>query len=64
MTLAACIKHSPIHRFGKGWVCARCGVPCNPKPIITREWLERRAAMEGELEVGVDSAALGKEDKP
>lgn len=35
MTLAACMKHSPIHRFGMGWRCSRCNVPItNPHGMI------------------------------
>ena len=46
MTLAACTEHQPMHQFGKGWVCAVCGAPCQPKPLISKEWFEKRAALE------------------
>lgn len=30
MTLMPCLHHLPMHRFGIGWVCSQCGVPCTP----------------------------------
>ncbi|TGT76695.1 MULTISPECIES: hypothetical protein [unclassified Mesorhizobium] len=30
MTIAACFRHSPMHQFGKGYVCAMCGMPMSP----------------------------------
>jgi len=26
MTLAACINHAPVHVYGTGWQCHKCGV--------------------------------------
>lgn len=28
MTLMACTEHIPMHVFGKGYRCSRCGEPC------------------------------------
>ncbi len=59
MSIAPCNNHQPMHRFGKGWVCGRCGVPVRPdgRPTsalnIDHEWFERKGKDEGDHEIGV-----------
>lgn len=56
MTLAACLEHQPMHRFGVGWGCGRCGIhlridgkpSCHVEKAFNKEWFERRGAMEGD----------------
>lgn len=31
MTLAPCLQHTPVHHFGKGYRCSKCGASCSPK---------------------------------
>lgn len=55
ITRCQCEHPSLIHQFGKGYHCTRCGLPPRMNLNITKEWFERKAAEEGDHEIGVGS---------
>lgn len=47
-----CLQPNLIHQFGKGYHCSSCGLPPRMNMNIDADWFVKRAAMEGDLEIG------------